>query len=99
MDNNELLQQVIGLMQEQTETISKVIDTKIKESEARLEARLEARIDTKIKESETRIMVVIEHDITKRIDALVDGYKLNTEKQWELERRVEKIEQKLGMAI
>lgn len=34
-----------------------------------------------------RIELKIESDVTKRIDALFDGYKLTHEKQWELERQ------------
>lgn len=48
-----------------------------------------------IKETETRIMVKIENDVTKRIDALVDGYKLNHEKQWELEQQVKELERRV----
>ena len=47
-----------------------------------------------MKDLESRMKVVIENDVTTRINALVDGYKLVHEKQWELEapeRRVEKL--------
>lgn len=72
MDNNELLSQVLAAMQEQTETLTRMV-----------------------KESESRINVKIENEITKRLDALTDGYKLNHEKQYELERRLEAVERRL----
>lgn len=61
-----------------------------------MESRLNQRIDSvesKIKESETRINLKIENDVTKRIDALFDGYKLTHEKQWELERETEALKE------
>lgn len=42
------------------------------------------------------IKIIIENGVTKRIDALFDGYKLTHEKQWELERKVESLERRLG---
>ena len=46
-----------------------------------------------------KLNLKIENDVSKRIDALFDGYTLTHEKQWEtdrklaeLERRVEKLE-------
>ena len=45
-----------------------------------------------VREAETRINIKIENELTRRLDALTDGYKLNHEKQYELERRVEALE-------
>lgn len=53
---------------------------------ADMETRLIKSINTEIQKAETRINIKIENDVTKRIDALFDGYKLTHEKQWELER-------------
>ena len=39
--------------------------------------------------------VVIENDVTTRINALVDGYKLVHEKQWELEQKLSQLERRL----
>lgn len=47
----------------------------------------------------TDVKLTIENEVTQRINALFDGYKLTHEKQWELERRLEKIERKLDMVI
>lgn len=46
----------------------------------------------KLEEHTKRIELKIEHDVTDKIEALFDGYKLTHEKQWELERKVEKLE-------
>lgn len=58
-------------------------------------SELETRLDRNIKESETRMKVFIENEVTKRIDALFDGYKLTHEKQWELERQTQALQQQV----
>jgi len=58
MDNNELLFQVLAAMQEQTETLTRMVDQKLQDAES-------------------RINIKIENDVTKRLDSLTDGYKLN----------------------
>lgn len=85
MDNQELLEQVIAVIQEQTEVLTGLMDTKIRESEERIDQRI------------TKLEIKIENDVTKRIDALFDGYKLTHEKQWELEREVENIKRRLEL--
>ena len=45
-----------------------------------------------LEQQTTRIELKIELDVTKRIDALFDGYQLTHEKQWELERNLEALE-------
>ena len=46
---------------------------------ADMEARLSENIKAEIQKAETRINIKIENDVTKRIDALFDGYKLTHE--------------------
>lgn len=58
-------------------------------------AQSEERLEQKIKESEIRTKVYIENTVTKKIEALFDGYKLTHEKQWEMERRMDALEQRL----
>jgi len=41
------------------------------------------------------IVINLENNLTKKIEVLFDGYKLNHEKQWELERKVEQLEKRL----
>ena len=54
---------------------------------------MEGRLRQEIRDTETRINLKIENDVTKRIDALFDGYKLTHEKQWELERETEALKE------
>ena len=59
-------------------------------------------VRTEIKESEARVkkevihetQILIENQVSKRIDSLFDGYKLTHEKQWELERETEALKAK-----
>ena len=76
MDHNELLNQVLAAMQEQTDTLTKMVEQKISDAE-------------------TRINTKIENEVTQRLDALTDGYKLNHEKQWELERKLDALERRV----
>ncbi|RGX57041.1 hypothetical protein DWV16_01615 [Anaerotruncus sp. AF02-27] len=48
-----------------------------------------------IHDAETRINTKIESEVTQRLDALTDGYKLNHEKQWELERELEALKRRV----
>ena len=56
---------------------------------------LEKRLNENIKEEIRGVKILIENDVSKRIDSLFDGYKLAHEKQWELERIVEQLEKRL----
>ena len=41
------------------------------------------------------VEIIIENDVGKRIDSLFDGYKLVHERQWGLEKKIEKLEARL----
>ena len=56
---------------------------------------MEQRLREEIRSSEQRTMVYIENNVSKRIDALFDGYKLTHEKQWEMERKMQELEARL----
>ena len=56
---------------------------------------LEKRLNENIKEEIRGVKILIENDVSKRIDSLFDGYKLAHEKQWELERKMEQLEKRL----
>ena len=60
-----------------------------------MEQRLKDYVKEEIKSSEQRTMVYIENNVTKRIDALFDGYKLTHEKQWETDRKLRELEERL----
>ena len=42
-----------------------------------------------------RIELKIELDVSKKIEALFDGYKLTHEKQWELEKKLAELERRI----
>lgn len=53
----------------------------------KMDSELLEQIAKLLDDQTRRIELKIENDVTKRIDALFDGYKLTHEKQWELERQ------------
>lgn len=63
---------------------------------AELIEQSELRTAKRIEEFETRLSIKIENELTKRIDALFDGYKLTHEKQWELERQNEQMQRQIA---
>lgn len=73
MTNEELMEQIISVMQQQTDTLVEMMDQKIRD-----------------------VKVIIENDVSKRIDSLFDGYKLAHEKQWELEHETEKLKEQVN---
>lgn len=42
-----------------------------------------------------RINLKIENEVTKRIEALFDSYKLTHEKQWDMERKIHSLEKRI----
>lgn len=60
-----------------------------------MEQRLSAKIEAEVTAAEQRQQLYLENTVTKKIEALFDGYKLTHEKQWELERRVEDLERRV----
>lgn len=84
MDNNELFVQVLAAMQEQTEILTKMVDSKF------------AGVQEEIQSAEARISLKVENEVSRKIEALFDGYKLTHEKQWELERETERLKEQLG---
>jgi hypothetical protein len=59
-------------------------------------ASVEERLSKNIQASEVRTKILIENEVTKRIDTLFDGYKLTHEKQWELEHKTNTLQQQIG---
>ena len=50
----------------------------------------------KMPEQQTeRIELKIELEVSKKIEALFDGYKLTHEKQWELEKKMAELERRI----
>ena len=82
-ETREMLQTIISGM----ESMEQRLRVEIKSSEERMREE--------IKSSEQRTRVYIENDVSKRIDALFDGYKLTHEKQWETDRKHRELEERL----
>ncbi len=55
----------------------------------------DARVSDLLETQTVKIAVLIENTVTKRLDALFDGYVLTHEKQWELERKFEALEDRI----
>ena len=84
MENHELLNQIAELIEaSEARTIQRIQD-------------FEVRTIQRIQDFETRINLKVENEVTKRIDALFDGYKLTHEKQWELERQNEEMQRQIA---
>lgn len=71
---------------------SAIEDVRVEVKEVRAEVK---EVREEVRESEARTKVFIENEVTKRIDALFDGYKLTHEKQWELERQTQALQQQV----
>ena len=71
------------------------MDVETKEMLQAIMDGLEKRLNENIKEEIRGVKILIENDVSKRIDSLFDGYKLAHEKQWELERKMEQLEKRL----
>ncbi len=54
-----------------------------------------SKISDMIENQTVNIKLMIENDVSKRIESLFDGYKLTHEKQWELERKVKALEERI----
>ena len=86
-ETREMFQTIINGMESMEQRLKDYVKGEIKSSEERMREE--------IKSSEQRTMVYIENNVTKRIDALFDGYKLTHEKQWELERRTDQLQNQI----
>lgn len=57
---------------------------------------MERRLTQKIEDAETRTKIFIENEVSRKIEALFDGYKLTHEKQWELERETQRLKEQVS---
>lgn len=73
------MKEMFGMLFEKIDQIDKKVDT----------------VERSLSDEIRAIHIQIENDVTRRIDALVDGYKLNHEKQWELEQQVKELERRV----
>ena len=91
MDNE--MREMFQLLLEKIDSQDKRFDAQDKRFDAQ-DKRFEALL-LKIDNYTRQVNLKIENDVSKRIDALFDGYKLTHEKQWELERKVNDLERRL----
>lgn len=91
MDNE--MREMFQLLLEKIDSQDKRFDAQDKRFDAQ-DKRFEA-LEAKIDNYTRQVNLKIENDVSKRIDALFDGYKLTHEKQWELERKVNDLERRL----
>lgn len=80
-------------MDQETKEMLQAIISGMEAMETRLEKNLKHYVDERIRHTE----ILIENDVSKRIDSLFDGYQLVHEKQWELEKKVDKLERRLEL--
>lgn len=82
-----------GVRQEVADVRQEVADARQEVADVRQEV---ADVRQEVKASEARTKVFIENTVSKRIDALFDGYKLTHEKQWELERETQRLQEQVN---
>lgn len=93
-ETKEMFQAILSGM----ESMEKRLNQNLEDRTDNLLEVIQQQADTlqgMVSDSEKRVRIYIENDIGKRIDSLFDGYKLAHEKQWELERKVERLEKRL----
>ncbi|BDF72769.1 hypothetical protein CE91St41_37520 [Oscillospiraceae bacterium] len=56
---------------------------------------LMSQIADMLEQQTERIELKIDLDVSKKIEALFDGYKLTHEKQWELEKKIAELERRI----
>lgn len=104
MTDHELMEQFQLILQGMTDMESRmdkkidgvrqeVADVRQEVADVRQEI---ADVRQEVKASEARTKVFIENTVSKRIDALFDGYKLTHEKQWELERETQRLQEQVN---
>ncbi len=106
MDNKELLAQIGQLVDERLDQRFKEQDEKMDrrfDEQDRKFASFRDDVSDVLRqqmktlgemhvELENRIALMIENNITRRLDALNDGFKLTNDKQWEQERKIQALQ-------
>lgn len=94
MDNQQLLEQVLAALDRSQETLRQEMAVMKKDLTEQFVAAMNEQtemltkmVDKRVAEAESRLDMKIEHEVSHKIETLFDGYKLNHEKQWELERK------------
>lgn len=88
MDYNEFLGQIASMFEAQTERIEQKVDQKLQEQNEKIDGLQEQTEDLRL---------YIENNVSRKIEALFDGYKLTHEKQWEQENKINNLENDVDM--
>lgn len=84
---------MFNLLIDKMDGMEKRLEEKLDE---KLEKKLDEKLDEKLGQTERRIMIYAENNITKRLDALADGYKQNYEQNDITDTRVDMLDDKVG---
>lgn len=105
MTNEEMLAQIAVLIQKQAEQYENLLVERTSRFESLLDertGRFENLLDERTNRFESllddhtlQINLKIENEVSKRLDSLFDGYMLTHDKQWELERKVKSLEERI----
>lgn len=94
MTNEALILQKLTEMHQDIASFREQVNTHTAQINSKLEEHT-AQVNSKLEDHKAQIKLMIENDVTKRIDSLFDGYMLTHEKQWELERKVGALEKRV----
>ena len=94
MTNEELLEQIAKMMENQTAAIDEKMDSLLVSVDEKLN-RQTADIDDKMARHKMDIQIILEADVMKRLDILVDGYAHLNDRQVALERKLDNHEKRI----
>ena len=88
MDDSKLLEQIAEMLDAQNRKVDEMLKAQHQQTLEQVAEMIEAQT--------LKLEMKIEHDVTDRLDALADGYKLNHEKQWELDHKLKALEERVS---
>lgn len=97
MENNELLQAIRKIVKEEVNPVKQDISglkagqKSLKQAQAKTEIMME-KGQTSLQQQVTKTNFILENDVSKKLDALFDGNKLNTELIQSIKDKVGNIE-------
>lgn len=89
-----LRQEMQEMMEQQTQALDKKLEQQTQAFDRKMQ-QLHFDVAQMMEQQTLEMKVMIENDVTRRLDALTDGYKLNHEKQYELEREIELLKRRV----
>ena len=79
------------LEKQDLQAIAELIDGKLEQQHNKTLSEVSALLE----QQTLKIEMKLENEVSKKIETLFDGYKLTHEKQWELERKVKELEERI----